>query len=179
MELRSVAYNPIAAPGMGGMQGMPGMGGMQGMQGMQGMPGMQGMGGMQGMQGMQEMQGMPGAMAGGAGMCPQGGFVNLDVDMDPGFVSIDVDNPMACAPCGPHMMHHQHHCPMPTPVPTPEPEVYVVKKGDTIYKIAKRYGTTMQAIILANNLRNPDLIYPGQILLIPGASEFRGAGLRG
>ncbi|KJR45703.1 Membrane-bound lytic murein transglycosylase D precursor [Desulfosporosinus sp. I2] len=183
MELRSVAYNPIAAPGMGGMQGMPGMSGMQGMpgmSGMQGMPGMSGMQGMPGMPGMPGMQGMQGMqMAGGAGMYPQGGFVNLDVDMDPGFVSIDVDNPMACAPCGPHMMHYQHHCPMPTPVPTPEPEVYVVKKGDTIYKIAKRYGTTMQAIILANNLRNPDLIYPGQILFIPGVSEFRGSNLKG
>ena len=66
--------------------------------------------------------------------------------------------------------------PMPTPTPTPAHEVYVVKKGDSIYKIAKRYGTTMQAIILGNNLRNPDLIYPGQVLFIPGASssEFRG-----
>ncbi|GAB6152443.1 hypothetical protein JCM17380_11930 [Desulfosporosinus burensis] len=154
MELRSVAYNPIPAPGMGGMQGM------QGMESMQGMPGMQGMQGMGGMQG--------GMM--GHGMYPQGGFVNLDVDMDPGFATLDLDSQMGCAPCGPHMMHHQVHCPMPTPIPTPtpQPEVYVVKKGDSIYKIAKRYGTTMQAIILGNNLRNPDLIYPGQILFIPG-----------
>ncbi|KJS50884.1 MAG: hypothetical protein VR66_00325 [Peptococcaceae bacterium BRH_c23] len=116
----------------------------------------------------------------GHGMYPQGGFVNLDVDMDPGFATLDLDSQMGCAPCGPHMMHHQQHCPMPTPMPipiptpTPEPEVYVVKTGDTIYKIAKRYGTTMQAIILANNLRNPDLIYPGQILFIPGASRLTG-----
>lgn len=49
---------------------------------------------------------------------------------------------------------------------------YVVKSGDTIYKIAKNYGTTMQAIILANNLSNPNLIYPGQTLIIPGVSEL-------
>jgi nucleoid-associated protein YgaU len=115
--------------------------------------------------GMQGMQGMPMA----PGMYPPGGFVNLDVDADPGFVSYDVGGPMPCSPCGTPVMHHHQPCPLPTP--TPENKVYVVKKGDTVYKIAKRYGTTMEAIILANNLRNPNLIYPGQILLIPVATE--------
>jgi len=160
MELRSVAYNPTQAPGMQDMQGMQ-QPGMPGMQGMQGMPGMQ--------QGMQ--QGVPAA----PGMYPPGGMVNLDVDMDPGFVSYDVGGTMPCYPCdpcGPMMPQHQP-CPMPTPAPapTPAPKVYVVKKGDTVYKIAKRYGTTMEAIIAANNLRNPSLIYPGQILLIPKTTE--------
>jgi len=145
MELRSVAYNPT------GMQGTPEMQGMQGMQGMHG-----------------GMQGMPMA----PGMYPPGGFVNLDVDMDPGFVSYDVGGPMPCSPCGTPVMPHQ--CPMPTP--TPANKVHVVKKGDTVYKLAKRYGTTMDAIIAENNLRNPNLIYPGQILLIPTVStgEFYG-----
>lgn len=120
------------------------------------------------------MQGMMPGMQMAPGMYPPGGFVNLDVDADPGFVSYDVGGPMPCSPCGTPVMHHQHHqpCPMPMPTPTPTPEnkIYVVKKGDTIYKIAKRYGTTMEAIIAANNLRNPNLIYPGQILLIPTVS---------
>ena len=166
MELRSVAYNPTQS-GMQGMQGMEGMQGMQGMEGMQGMhPGMQGM--MPGMQGM-----MPG-MQMAPGMYPPGGFVNLDVDMDPGYVGLDVGGPMPCSPCGVPVMHHHKTCPMPTPAPAHK--VYVVKKGDTVYKIAKRFGTTMEAIILANNLHNPDLIYPGQILLIPTVStgEFYG-----
>ena len=160
MELRSVAYNPT------GMQGMPGMQGMQDMRGMQGMPGMQGMQGMHGMPGMQ--------MA--PGMYPPGGLVNLDVDMDPGFVSYDVGGPMPCSPCGTPVMHHHQPCPMPMPTPAPANKVYVVKKGDSVYKIAKRFGTTMEAIILANNLRNPNLIYPGQVLLIPMVStgEFYG-----
>jgi len=66
--------------------------------------------------------------------------------------------------------------PAAAPAPAPAHQVYVVKKGDSVYKIAKRFGTTMQAIILANNLRNPNLIYPGQILLIPTVStgEFYG-----
>lgn len=111
---------------------------------------------MQGMQGMESMQGMMGqqAMPGMMGMPETHGMY-------------DPCCPMPCPPCGEVMM--QQHCPMPEP--TPAHEVYVVKKGDTVYKIAKRYGTTMQAIILGNNLRNPDLIYPGQILFIPGASS--------
>lgn len=108
-------------------------------------------------------------MACGPGMYPPSGLVNLDVDADPGFVSLDLGGPMACSPCGePMMQQHLYHCPM--PAPKPAHEVYAVKKGDTVYKIAKRYGTTMQAIILGNNLRNPNLIYPGQILFIPGVS---------
>ena len=129
------------------------------------------------------MPGMPGMMPGmqmAPGMYPPGGFVNLDVDMDPGFVSYDVGGPMPCSPCGTHAIHHHQPCPMPMPMPMPTPapekKVYVVKKGDTVYKIAKRFGTTMEAIILANNLRNPNLIYPGQVLLIPTVStgEFFG-----
>lgn len=63
----------------------------------------------------------------------------------------------------------QYHCPNPLPAPTPAKEVYLVKQGDSVYQIAKRYGTTMQAIIRANNLNNPNLIFPGQFLLIPRA----------
>ncbi|KUO71414.1 MAG: hypothetical protein APF81_06110 [Desulfosporosinus sp. BRH_c37] len=123
---------------------------------------------MEGMQGMPGMQMAPGY--------PPGGFVNLDVDMDPGCVSYDVGGPMPCSPCGTPVMHHHQPCPIPAPAPAPAHQVYVVKKGDSVYKIAKRFGTTMQAIILANNLRNPNLIYPGQILLIPTVStgEFYG-----
>ncbi|HHY27568.1 MAG TPA: LysM peptidoglycan-binding domain-containing protein, partial [Desulfitobacterium dehalogenans] len=47
------------------------------------------------------------------------------------------------------------------------PVTYVVRRGDSVYKIAQKFGTTMQAIILANNLCNPDLIFPGQVLIIP------------
>ena len=152
MELRSVAYNPA---GMAGMQGMmdPQSMSMQGMMDAQGMSGMQGM---QNMQGMQSMQGM--GMMDGQGMAGMQG-------MGQGMFDPCCTMPMPCpAPCPP---------PCPPPCPAPEPPshcVYVVRSGDTVYKIARRFGTTMQAIILANDLRNPDLIYPGQILFIPGAS---------
>jgi len=60
--------------------------------------------------------------------------------------------------------------PPPSPTPPPSEEVYyTVQRGDTLYRIARRFGTTVSAIVAANNLRNPSLIYPGQVLLIPGA----------
>ena len=45
--------------------------------------------------------------------------------------------------------------------------VYVVKPGDTLRSIAAAHGTTMSAIVRANNMANPDVIYPGQRLTIP------------
>lgn len=44
---------------------------------------------------------------------------------------------------------------------------HVVQPGETLYGIALRYGTTTAAIAVANDLSNPNLIYPGQTLLIP------------
>jgi len=44
---------------------------------------------------------------------------------------------------------------------------YTVKKGDTLWSIAKNYGTTWQKLQQANKLNNANLIYPGQKLVIP------------
>lgn len=56
-----------------------------------------------------------------------------------------------------------------TEEPTDAPEVirHFVQFGDSLYRIAARYGVTAQAIIEANNLENPNRIYYGQILIIP------------
>ena len=43
---------------------------------------------------------------------------------------------------------------------------YVVKKGDTLSAIAKKYGTTYQKIARDNGIENPNLIFPGQKLNI-------------
>ena len=45
---------------------------------------------------------------------------------------------------------------------------YTVKKGDTLYDIAKQHGTTYQEIAKANGISNPNLIYAGQTLNIGG-----------
>lgn len=55
--------------------------------------------------------------------------------------------------------------PQPTAAPV-ETVTYTVQRGDTLSQIALRYGTTYQAIMLLNNLPNPDLIFPGQVLVI-------------
>jgi LysM repeat protein len=46
-------------------------------------------------------------------------------------------------------------------------KVHVVRRGDTLVKIALRYGVSVTALTRANNLRNANVIYVGQRLLIP------------
>jgi len=43
---------------------------------------------------------------------------------------------------------------------------YTVQPGDTLAEIAHRFNTTVAGIVQLNNITNPDLIYPGQVLLI-------------
>lgn len=47
------------------------------------------------------------------------------------------------------------------------PQWIVVNPGDTLYSIAARNGTTVEALMRANNLPNPNFVYSGQRLLIP------------
>jgi LysM repeat protein len=59
----------------------------------------------------------------------------------------------------------------PPPPTTPPPGnvgTYTVVRGDTLARIAARFGTTWQAIASLNNIANPNLIYAGQVLKIPG-----------
>jgi LysM repeat protein len=53
-------------------------------------------------------------------------------------------------------------------VPVPGPGgTYTVQRGDTIFSIARKLGKTPSAIINANNLANPNFVFPGQVLRIP------------
>lgn len=52
--------------------------------------------------------------------------------------------------------------------PDPASVVYVVQRGDTLARIAARYGVSVSALATANGIRNPNLIYTGQRLVIPG-----------
>jgi hypothetical protein len=57
------------------------------------------------------------------------------------------------------------------PTPSPEEEMvfrYTVQRGDTISSIARKYGLTIKDLIEANDIVNPNLIFPGQKLIIPG-----------
>lgn len=44
---------------------------------------------------------------------------------------------------------------------------YTVKPGDTLNKIAQAHDVTLAELVAANNISNPNLIFPGQVLVIP------------
>lgn len=48
--------------------------------------------------------------------------------------------------------------------------VHIVQRGENLYRIAVRYGTTVQALAAANGIVNTSRIYVGQRLVIPGYS---------
>jgi LasA protease len=66
------------------------------------------------------------------------------------------------------------------PIPTPTPDqarvmptlrvssdTYVIKPNDTLGQIAKLYGVPLATLVEINNIANPDLVEPGQVLEIP------------
>ncbi len=55
-----------------------------------------------------------------------------------------------------------------------EPLVHVVAAGDTLANLAYRYGTTVRVLMEANDLQDPNLIYIGQRLTIPGRAAGSG-----
>lgn len=62
--------------------------------------------------------------------------------------------------------------PAPMPVPTVQPipalgTTYTVQINDVLWKIAQQHNTTWQVLAELNQLRNPNLILPGQILTLP------------
>ncbi len=44
--------------------------------------------------------------------------------------------------------------------------VYTVKRGNTLWEIAKKYNVTVNHIVVLNNIKNPNLIFPGEKLRI-------------
>jgi LysM repeat protein len=74
--------------------------------------------------------------------------------------------------------------PKPAPAPSASGGTYIVQSGDTLAKIAARYGTSVAALMAANGIRNPNLIWVGQRLVVgkggggtkPGQPPAGGAG---
>jgi len=57
----------------------------------------------------------------------------------------------------------------------PAEGAYVVRPGDTLYQLARRFGTTTAALIAANDIADPRRLAVGQVLAIPG-SQAESAG---
>ncbi len=58
---------------------------------------------------------------------------------------------------------------VPSGTSTPAATSYRVRSGDTLGSIAARTGTTIAALVAANELRNPNLVRIGQVLSLPTA----------
>lgn len=79
--------------------------------------------------------------------------------------------------------------PPPTEAPTAEPPPpdsgtgnyvwYTVQRGDTVYSIARRYGSSVNAIVQANGLTDASQIYAGQKLKIPTSGGSSGGSTGG
>lgn len=55
--------------------------------------------------------------------------------------------------------------------PVVNTKTYTVVSGDNLSSIAVRYGITVDSICRLNNISNPNLIYPGQVLKLTGAVD--------
>ena len=44
--------------------------------------------------------------------------------------------------------------------------VYTIQKGDTLSKLAQDFGTTVANLVVLNNIKNPNLIYAGNKLIV-------------
>ncbi|MNI75013.1 lipoprotein NlpD [compost metagenome] len=68
--------------------------------------------------------------------------------------------------------------PTPTPAPTPKPQpekpakdnvVYVVKKGDNLYRIGLKYGVDWRKLVTANAIKDVHNLKVGQKIIIPAS----------
>lgn len=48
---------------------------------------------------------------------------------------------------------------------------YTVRKGNTLFGIANFFGTSVEKILLVNNIKDPNTIYVGQEILVPVDTE--------
>jgi LysM repeat protein len=60
----------------------------------------------------------------------------------------------------------------------PASQSYTVQQGDTLSKISSLYGVSVDDLVRANNIANPDLIYPGDKVIIPNKISSQGSSSR-
>jgi LysM repeat protein len=62
----------------------------------------------------------------------------------------------------------------PTSTPVARPTTHTVAIGENLYRIALRYGLTTQQLAAANGIVNPNSVYVGQVLHVPGVGQVPG-----
>jgi len=58
-------------------------------------------------------------------------------------------------------------------LPKENQTVYTVRRGDSLWRLAKKYNTSPAAIARANKLQEPYQLMPGQVLIIPSGRNAR------
>ena len=58
-----------------------------------------------------------------------------------------------------------------TPEPAPTHGVHVVQPGENLFRIARRYGTSVAVLAALNGITNPNHVYVGQRLTLPDATS--------
>lgn len=69
---------------------------------------------------------------------------------------------------GPAVIHIGQSVTMKPAVPSPKCFSYIVKKGDSLSKIAVKYGDTVAGLTSRNHISNPSKIYAGQKIIVCG-----------
>ena len=104
------------------------------------------------------------------------------VEAAPGPVVEDMPAPVANVPASSPMPHAPAMSSRPADLQplapqTPseeaapaEPTIYVLQTGDNLTRLSARFGTTVPAILAANKIANPSLVFVGQSLVIPTAA---------
>jgi LysM repeat protein len=87
----------------------------------------------------------------------------------PGLLGVGRDDPVGGPSASPSASAEETPSASPTPVPDPTPQVYVIKAGDTLSRIARSFNVTLDALLAANKDRisNPNRIRVGDEIIIP------------
>jgi len=83
---------------------------------------------------------------------------------------LDADPVVAVTPVTPPPAAPTPVVETPAPAATPVNGSYVIQSGDSVTKIAAKFGVTVQAVLDANGLTRSSIIYSGKTLVIPGVA---------